>query len=250
MLKSYKWLLGSLHRSDLVVLDSRPKTAYLYGHLPGSHSLTVDRVVELDRYGSNLAPHERRAADLFGRLGIDGTKTVVVVGDLMDPSAARIVWTLRYFGHVESFLLEESFAELQRLGADMTRSLPAASQAKFVPDEDGSIRTDAEAILRGGLKLVDARSPQEFVNGHLPGAASIPFTDGLGEDGRVFRSGGDLERIFLSRGLLREDELACYCMHGHRASSLYFQLRLAGFERVRLYDGSFVEWYGRRLPLE
>ncbi|MFB5610140.1 MAG: hypothetical protein ACE5Q5_07970 [Nitrosarchaeum sp.] len=39
-------------------------------------------------------------------------------------------------------------------------------------------------------------------------------------------------------------------MHGHRASSLFFQLMIAGYQNVKLYDGSFVDWYGRRLPLE
>jgi thiosulfate/3-mercaptopyruvate sulfurtransferase len=39
-------------------------------------------------------------------------------------------------------------------------------------------------------------------------------------------------------------------MHGHRASSLFYQAKLAGFDKVRLYDGSFIDWYFKKLPLE
>ncbi|MEM4250163.1 MAG: rhodanese-like domain-containing protein [Candidatus Nitrosotenuis sp.] len=44
--------------------------------------------------------------------------------------------------------------------------------------------------------------------------------------------------------------MICYCMHGHRASSLFYQLKIAGFEQVRLYDGSFTDWCSRRLAFE
>jgi len=27
-------------------------------------------------------------------------------------------------------------------------------------------------------------------------------------------------------------------------------IRLAGYEHVKLYDDSFIDWYGRRFPLE
>ena len=251
MLKSYKWLSERLHSGDLMVLDSRPRTAYLYGHIRGSHSLTLDRIIASDRYGSNLAPSAQQAADVFGGLGIDDTKTVVVVGDLMDPSAARILWTLRYFGHGDSFLLEESFGQLQRLGADMARGVAGAAPARFVPEPDPRVRISSDEIRDdSSLALVDARSPQEFLGGHLPGAVLVPFTLGLGNDGRIFQDGDRLKNLFLSSGIGPDDDIACYCMHGHRAASLYAQMKIAGFDRVRLYDGSFVEWYGKQLPLE
>ena len=250
MFRSYRWVVENLHNPDVIVLDSRQETTYRYGHIPGSQSLMLDRVIRPDRYGANLAPDAQQAADVFGKAGIDKTKTVVVTGDLMDPSAARIAWTLNYFGHKKTFLMEDP-GELWRNSSKMTRRPAEVAPARFVPEVDPLIRTDAAAIQDGtGITLIDARSPQEYMRGHLPGSILIPFTDGLGTDGRLFLDGNRLEGMFRSRGVEGEGRIVCYCMHGHRASSLYFQLRTAGFGDVALYDGSFADWYGRGLPLE
>jgi len=240
-----------MHRYDTVILDSRPRTAYLYGHMQHSQPLTIDRIVQLDEYGSNLAPDAKDAARVFGELGIDETKTVVIVGDYMDPSPARIFWTLRYFGHVKSYLAQESFGQMLQMGLDTTKSIYKPDPATFVPKPNESIRA-YHSEIRNDTKqvLLDARSPQEFMAGHLPGAILLPFTSGVGTDGRMFQDSRDLERLFSSEGIPKNKEVICYCMHGHRASSLYCQLKIAGYAGVRLYDGSFVEWYGRRLPLE
>jgi DNA-binding NtrC family response regulator len=40
----------------------------------------------------------------------------------------------------------------------------------------------------------------------------------------------------------RIEEIVVYCRTGVRASHDYFVLRLLGYPRVRLYDGSFLEW--------
>ena len=94
MLVSDEWLKNNLSDPNLVILDTRPKTMFLYGHLPQAQSLTIEQVIKFDQFGSNLVNDEEKISSIFGSLGIDKTKTVIVVGDSMDPSAARIAWTL------------------------------------------------------------------------------------------------------------------------------------------------------------
>ncbi len=88
------------------------------------------------------------------------------------------------------------------------------------------------------------------MGGHIPNSKLIPFTDGISYDGRLFQTREFLENLFSQNNILKENEIVCYCMHGHRASSLFLQLMIAGYQKIKLYDGSFVDWYGRRFPLE
>ena len=53
MLVSDEWLKNNLSDPDLVILDTRPKTMFLYGHLPRAQSLTLEQVIQFDQFGSN-----------------------------------------------------------------------------------------------------------------------------------------------------------------------------------------------------
>jgi len=252
VLVSTDWLKEHLSDPNLVILDTRPKTMFLYGHLTQSQSLSIEQVIRFDQYGSNLVIEQEKIIELLNNLGIDENKTVVLIGDSMDPSTARIAWTLIYFGHEQTFLLDANASDLQKHGFELTRQTPSHETTKFSPKINSKIRIESD-FLKDNLnnfQILDARSSQEFMGGHLPNSKLIPFTEGIGYDGKLFRDKDYLETLFSQNQISKDKEIICYCMHGHRASSLFLQLKIAGFDKVKLYDGSFVEWYGKRLPLE
>lgn len=252
MLVSIDWLKDHLSDSDIVILDTRPKTMFLYGHITKSQSLTLDQVIQFDQYGANLAVDEKKIIDLFSLLGIDNSKAVVLIGDSVDPSAARIAWTFLYFGHEKTYLLDANLMELQKNGFELTKRLFTLKQTQFTPKIYSKIRIDAITLKENldHFVILDARTPQEFIGGHLPNSKLIPFTEGISYDGKLFQNKDFLENLFSQNQISKDSEIVCYCMHGHRASSLFLQLMIAGYQNIKLYDGSFVDWYGRRLPLE
>lgn len=249
---SHEWLNEHLDDQDLVLVDTRPKVSYSYGHIPNSVSLMVDQIIKISEHGAHLAPDANDASNLLGSLGIDHNKTVVVAGEIMDPSAARVAWTLQYFGHENTKLLDVGIGAWQNLGLQMTRAQKKAQPAQFVPRINPQVRIESGDLKNqlGNLTVLDARTPQEFFGGHIPGSILVPFTDGLGQRGTLFESKEYLQKMFEEKQIRNDKEIICYCMHGHRASSLFYQLRAAGFERIRLYDGSFIDWYSKGLGLE
>lgn len=252
MLVSINWLKDHFSDQNIILLDTRPKTMFLYGHISKSQSLTIEQVIQFDQYGSNLVTDEKKITELFGSLGIDDSKTVIIVGDSMDPSAARIAWTFLYFGHEKTFLLDATIVDLQKNGFELTKKLFIPQPAKFTPKINSEIRIDAIELKDNLSKftVLDARTPQEFMGGHIPNSKLIPFTDGISYVGKLFQTEDFLENLFSQSNVSKENEIVCYCMHGHRASSLFLQLMIAGYKNIKLYDGSFVDWYGRRFPLE
>lgn len=252
MLVSPDWLKENLSNPNIIILDTRPKTMFLYGHLENSQSLSIEQVIQFDQHGSNLVTDEKNIIELFSSLGIDGQKTVLIIGDSMDPSAARIAWTFLYFGHEKTLLLDSTISDLQRNGFELTKKLFTPQRVSFIPKVNPSIRIEAENLKNNldAYTILDARTPQEFMGGHLPNSKLIPFTEGIGYGGKLFQDYDFLENLFSQNQISKNDQIVCYCMHGHRASSLFLQLKVAGFKNVKLYDGSFVEWQGRRFTLE
>ncbi|PIE37686.1 MAG: hypothetical protein CSA54_00940 [Gammaproteobacteria bacterium] len=89
------------------------------------------------------------------------------------------------------------------------------------------------------------------VAGHIPGAANLPFTDNLTEEGRMLppevlrqRFGTDNIRSRLPAESRRKP-LAHYCGSGVTAAHNVLAMRHAGLEPGALYAGSFSEWITR-----
>ncbi len=84
--------------------------------------------------------------------------------------------------------------------------------------------------------LLDVRSPQEFAEGHIPGAVNIDHRE-LAE--RL----DELQRF-------REAEVIVYCERGVRANRAETILDEAGFMRIRHLEGDMSAWRDRELPME
>jgi thiosulfate/3-mercaptopyruvate sulfurtransferase len=252
MIVSSEWLKERLYDPYVVILDTRPKVSYIYGHIPNSVSLVVDQLIKINEHGAHLAPDERDATILLGGLGIDDTKTVIVCGEAMDPSVMRVAWTLEYLGHKNVRMLDLGISAWQVAGNPISKAQKKPQPTQFVPKIQSKIRIESDALsgLIGKAVILDARTPQEYFGGHIPGSTLLPFTDGIGHGGHILDTKESLSALFAQKQIPADKEIICYCMHGHRASSLFYQLKIAGYERVRLYDGSFIDWYSKRLALE
>ena len=145
-------------------------------------------------------------------------------------------------------------------------------QATLPPPPAGLSRqvTLAEAwqLCREGWSLLDVRSPGEFSGellhmpdypqegvqrgGHVPTAQNVPWKRAANDDGS-FKSVDDLRGIYEGElGMKAGDDVITYCRIGERSSHTWFVLtHLLGFENVRNYDGSWVEWGNAvRVPIE
>jgi thiosulfate/3-mercaptopyruvate sulfurtransferase len=85
--------------------------------------------------------------------------------------------------------------------------------------------------------------------GRIPNSILIPFTDDMRQQGFLFNEKEEMEKFFEEQKIPKDKEVVCYCVLGHRAVYIFTQLKIAGYENVRLYDDSFADWVGRRLSL-
>ncbi|MFM1950500.1 MAG: hypothetical protein RL418_187, partial [Actinomycetota bacterium] len=79
--------------------------------------------------------------------------------------------------------------------------------------------------------------------GHIPTAASIPWSSAILED-ESFKPLAELQQIYLANtGFNPQEDFIAYCRIGERSSHTWFVLKyLIGVKNVRNYDGSWTEW--------
>ena len=82
---------------------------FRFSHIKNAMPMDVENVISTDENGSYLVITPQAAEQIFTDMGIDNTKLVIVYGEYPDPSFARIVWTLIYFGHRNVKILDIGF---------------------------------------------------------------------------------------------------------------------------------------------
>ncbi|HEV2192278.1 MAG TPA: rhodanese-like domain-containing protein [Nitrosopumilaceae archaeon] len=148
MIVSHTWLVEHLDDPNIVILDSRCSVAYSYAHIPNSQPLGVEKVIISNQYGANLVFDATKTANLFGSIGIDDAKTVIIYGDYMDPSSARIAWTLLYFDHDKTKILDIGIRGWHKKGLAVTRDIPTIKSTTFVPKINTNLRIETEELVK------------------------------------------------------------------------------------------------------
>lgn len=270
-----EWLAAELGKPDLVVFDAtkylpnEPKDGhaeFLSAHIPGSRYFDIDLVADTDSDLPHMVPTPGRFAKLMAALGVSNASRVVFYDQKGLASAARGWWLMGLFGHDNAAVLDGGLPKWLREGQPTTSGEPAAhppgyfrpdyraARLRGVGDLLQNVSTQAELVL-------DARAAGRFTgavpeprpgmrSGHIPGSASVPYTDLLHADG-TFRSAADVRDRFAAAGVDGSRPLVTSCGSGVTACILTLGLRIAGFPEGAVYDGSWTEWGGRSdTPIE
>ena len=265
------WLAAHLDDPGLAVIESNEDVLlYKTGHIPGAHH--VDWHVDLnDDVMRDYVSPEAFAA-MCAKRGITRDTTVVIYGDAFNWWAAYALWVFTLFGHEDVRLLDGGRALWIAEGRELTTDEPVATPSEYpvVPRDDERIRAFKDDVLKhiGAGPLVDVRSPGEFTGellhmpdypqegvqrgGHVPTAQNVPWKRAANEDG-TFKGADELRAIYEGElGMTPDQDVIAYCRIGERSSHTWFVLtHLLGFEHVRNYDGSWVEWGNAvRVPIE
>ncbi len=261
-LVSTQWVADHLSGASVRLVEVDVDTsAYDQGHIPGAVGWNWQSQLQ-DDVRRDIANAKSFEA-LLSKSGIGNDTTIVLYGDNNNWFAAWALWQLKYYGHHDVRLMNGGRKKWLEEERPLTTDAPSlTSTAYHAAQPDESIRAYraqvAAAVEKGAPgQLVDVRSPDEFSGkiiappgmsetaqraGHIPGAASIPWSQAANEDG-TFKSADALRQLYEGKGVNSQGEVITYCRIGERSSHTWFVLRyLLGFPQVRNYDGSWTEW--------
>ncbi|MBO7173401.1 MAG: sulfurtransferase [Burkholderiaceae bacterium] len=258
-------LREKLGSPDLVLLDVRAnlkdplagRVAFAAGHIPGARQADMREDVSGPCTGSNGRnpfPTMERFCERMRALGVNQTSEVVVYDDGPCNFACRLWFTFRYAGFANVRVLDGGLKAWQAAGGEMSDELPAYEAGNMVASEPLERVFTIEEVLANQddpqYALIDARGHGRYlgqnetldrIGGHIPGAMSRPSSENLADG--VFKSPEVLKQEFEAVFARRPGmPIVNTCGSGVTACCNHLSMKMAGFEPLGVYIGSFSEW--------
>lgn len=257
------WLGAKLGTPGLKVVESdEERQLYDIGHIP-----TAVRINWATELGDPLT-RDIISAEQFGALmdakGISHDDTVVIYGDQSNKWALYTLWIFEHYGHPDVRLLDGGRDAWMQEEKETSYDVPLATTKGYVA-EMGEPDPTHQRILVDELKtnldsfqVLDLRSPEDYTGenrdprwsryGHIPGAINHNIGNSLFPNSR-FRQAEELQEVHSSFD--PTVPTVVYCNDAATAAQQWFVLtHLLGWEDVRVYDGSWVEWGNMmRMPI-
>ena len=259
------WLTKNFDQPNIVIIDATwylptegrdARAEYTRSHIPGAVFVDISEICDKDHPAPHMLPSPELFAASVGALGISNNSCIVIY-DKGEYAATRLWWMFRAFGHDAVAVLDGGLALWLHAGGTMEAGDPAPATVQFTshfrpflvrPLEQMRINLDTGAEI-----VIDARPPARFAgdlpemragveSGHIPGSVNLHYARLLdGASGR-FRSPGEIEKIFVEKGVELNAPLVATCGSGVSACHIALGLYLMGRHEIPVYDGSWAEW--------
>jgi len=153
-------------------------------------------------------------------------------------------------------------------GNELTKEQPKIIKSNFIfqEKENYEYSIDKEQVFSAMLAnktIIDARTQNEysgktqkkgaFKAGRIPNSQLIDWTSAIDYHGtKRIKSKEELEKIYRTLGVAKNDTIIVYCHSGVRSAHTTFILtQILGYKNVLNYDGSWTEWsYFNDYPFE
>jgi thiosulfate/3-mercaptopyruvate sulfurtransferase len=255
-----QWVEENLDNPQVVLIEVDEDTAaYDRSHIRGA--IKLDWTTDLqDQVRRDFVNKEQFEA-LLSEKGVSNDSTVVLYGGNNNWFAAYAYWYFKLYGHQDVKLLDGGRKKWELDARELTdEPVKLEATTYHAQEQNLAIRAFRDEVVAaiGTQNLVDVRSPDEYAGrllapahlpqeqaqraGHIPTAASVPWSKAANDDG-TFRSNEELKEIYTEAGVDWNKDTIAYCRIGERSSHTWFALQeLLGEPNVKNYDGSWTEY--------
>lgn len=250
---------------------------YLAGHIPGAvFAGMIADLSDPDHPLPDMLAPPGQFARVMCRLGIAGDTLVVAYDNMGFPLVRRASGGPCPATAMIGCACSTGACGSGKRSDAMSTDIPLIEPASFTPRIRREWIAAKENILaaigRSGTVIVNCLTPELYRGGerhlwgqrpgHIPGARNVPYLANIDpvldsvtatERERLLASGRSftfaardtLAGLYRNAGVTPDREVITYCGRGYAGACGLLALKLLGYERARLYDGS---WASRRRP--
>ncbi|NAW69515.1 sulfurtransferase [Vibrio sp. V27_P1S3P104] len=244
-----------------------PATKYLWAHIPGAQYVNTNDI-ESKPWWNRVSNQQLEV--LVNSLGIEYDSTVILYGR-ENMAAARLANILMYAGVQDVRLLNGGWQSWEAGGYKTAMMSPDVSMSrsfgKTIPANPNYILDlpEAKALLtlpQDQQSLVSIRTLAEFngetsgydyiqSKGHIPGAKwghagsdAFHLEDFRNPD-QTMRSADEITQFWHESNIEPQQQVSFFCGTGWRASEVFFDAYVMGWENISVYDGGWYQWAGK-----
>ncbi|CAB4868298.1 unannotated protein [freshwater metagenome] len=254
------WVQAHIDDPKVVLVEVDEDTAaYETNHI--RNAVRIDWQSELQDAVRRDFVNQAQFEALLSAKGISNDDTVIIYGGNNNWFASYAFWYFKLYGHKDVRLLDGGRKKWELDARELVADVPTRAATSYKASaQDKGIRAFRDDVLSaiGKQNLVDVRSPDEYAGrllapahlpqeqsqraGHIPTAASIPWSKAANDDG-TFKSDDELKALYEGAGVDLGKDTIAYCRIGERSAHTWFVLHeLLGVANVKNYDGSWTEY--------
>ncbi|WP_226683517.1 sulfurtransferase [Sutcliffiella horikoshii] len=254
------------HLNELTVIDCRfhlpapdkGRAEYNEHHISGAHYMDLNKDLSStvrSHGGRHPLPDFQELHRKLESIGVHDEGKVLLYDDQNGAMASRLWFLLKMLGHEDVGIMNGGYSEWVKQGYPVTAEVPSQEkrgtftfkvEEELLMDMD-EVKSQLSTFESGSAYLLDAREPNRYkgveepidkVAGHIPGALNFFWMENV-ENGK-WKETEMLKARFSS--LDPSKEIVVYCGSGVTACPTFLALKEAGYEKVKMYAGSWSDW--------
>ena len=260
---SKPWVLARMYEPDITIVDCRfelgkpdaGRKAYEEEHIPGAVYLDLEQDLSSpisEHGGRHPLPDPEQLSKTLAKIGITSDTRIIAYDDQGGMYASRLWWLLSYLGHKHAYVMNEGFTAWKNANypvtADQPIRVPASYTYSLHPEILASIDEVRSVAGNNEVIVIDSRDPRRYQGleetmdkaaGHIPGAKNKFWKLLVEQDGKWIAADQLAEHY---KEFPADKEIIVYCGSGVSACPNFIGLKEAGYEKVKLYAGSWSDW--------
>ena len=264
-LVSSEWLNQNLNKVKILdaswhlpTIKRNSFEEYKISHITNSIFFDIDKYSNQKTNLPHMLPSKEDWEIIVSNLGINNSDHIIVYDNSEVFSSCRVWYTFLYFGHDPDLIsvLDGNFEKWVTEKRSVSKEIIKNDKTNYKSNENSSLVINKskvnENITQNKFQLIDARGEQRFLglqpeprkelrSGNIKGSINLPFQKIINKN-RTFKKKDELIKIFKSKDISFEKEMAFTCGSGVTACILGLANSIISGKKPIIYDGSWAEY--------